>query len=217
MPLRVAVARRFCFVPAHIQRFMVRIAITGGIACGKSLVAATFGEQGIPVCEADALAHAVLAPGDAVHEAVVARFGRAVLAPGGGIDRAHLGRLVFGDAAALADLNRLTHPEIMRRLRAWVDERSASCPQVAAVIPLLYEIGDEASWDLVVCVAAPEDQQLSRLRGRGLSEAEARQRVACQWPQEKKMERADFVIYNGGSVDLLRRQSEGVVRYIRGA
>ncbi len=196
---------------------MVRIAITGGIACGKSLVASYVAELGIPVCEADTLAHAVLAPGEAVYQAVVERFGREIVGPGGAIDRVRLGNVVFGDERRLADLNALTHPEILRRLRAWLAARGAAVPVAAAVIPLLYEIGDETNWDRVVCVAAPEADQRRRLAERGLSDEEARRRMASQWPQIRKTERADFVIFNGGSRELLRQQTDDVMRTIRGA
>ena len=196
---------------------MVRIAITGGIACGKSLVASYVAELGIPVCEADGLAHAVLAPGEAVHKAVVERFGREIVGSDGAIDRVRLGRLVFEDERRLAELNALTHPEILRRLRVWLSARGAEVPVVAAVIPLLYEIGDEANWDRVVCVAAPEADQRRRLAERGLTAEEVRLRVASQWPQVRKTERADFVIFNGGSRELLRQQTNDVMRTIRGA
>jgi len=193
---------------------MVRIAITGGIACGKSLVASYVAELGIPVCEADVLAHAILAPGEAVYRAVVERFGGDIVEPGGAIDRSRLGRLVFEDEQRLADLNALTHPEIMRRLRVWLAQRGPAETAAAAVIPLLYEIGDEVNWDRVVCVAAPEAEQLRRLADRGLIGDEARRRLASQWPQVRKTERADFVIYNGGSRELLRQQTIEVMRII---
>ena len=196
---------------------MVRIAITGGIACGKSLVASYIAELGIPVCETDTLAHAVLAPGQAVHAAVVERFGREIVGRDGAIDRVRLGRLVFEDDRRLAELNALTHPEILRRLRMWLAERGRETAIAAAVIPLLYEINEESSWDRVICVAAPEADQLRRLAERGLTEAEARRRMASQWAQVRKTERADFVIHNAGSRELLRQQTNDVMRTIRGA
>lgn len=174
-------------------------------------------ELGIPVCDTDTLAHAILAPGEDVHAAVVARFGREIVGPDGVIDRGRLGRLVFEDECRLAELNALTHPEVLRRLRVWLAERRSVDLVAAAVIPLLYEIGDEPNWDRVVCVAAPEADQFRRLSERGLTEAEARQRVASQWPQVRKAERADFVIYNAGSRELLRQQTNDVMRIIRGA
>ena len=196
---------------------MVRIAITGGIACGKSLVASFMAEQGMPVCEADELGHALLKPGEPTHAAVAAWFGPAVLGADGTIDRGRLGRLVFADEARLGELNRLTHPEILRRLRGWLADQPATVPAVAAVIPLLYEIGDEGNWDCVVCVASPAADQWRRLMERGLTEPEARVRIQRQWPQERKMERADYVICNIGSRDLLKQQTNDVVRHICGA
>lgn len=195
---------------------MVRIAITGGIACGKSLVGTFMREQGVPVCEADDLAHALLTPGEAVHAAVASWFGPAVLDANGVVDRVRLGWLVFADEAKLGELNRLTHPEIMRRLRAWVAAQSPAVPAVATVIPLLYEIGDEGNWDRVVCVVSPAADQLRRLTERGLTEPEARLRIQQQWPQERKMERADYVICNSGSRELLQEQTNDVVRHICG-
>lgn len=196
---------------------MVRIAITGGIACGKSLVASFMAVRGVPVCEADELAHAVLGRGEAVQAAVVAHFGPSILDADGTVNRARLGQLVFADDTRLGDLNRLTHPEILRRLRNWVATQPAAVAAVAAVIPLLYEIGDETNWDCVVCVASPEADQLQRLVARGLTETEARLRIRRQWPQARKMERADYVICNNGSRELLQQQTNEVVRQLCGA
>jgi dephospho-CoA kinase len=192
------------------------IAITGGIACGKSVVGRQLEDWGIPVCETDLLGHAVLAPGEAVCRAVLAEFGAAVAAPDGGVDRAALGRLVFADEARRQRLNALTHPEIMRRLDDWLARRRGPASVAAAIIPLLYEIGAEASWEAVVCVASPEEDQRRRLAERGLAAEEVRQRLEAQWPQAEKMERADYVIYNCGSLTLLKEQTARVVRAIRG-
>lgn len=195
---------------------MFTIAITGGIACGKSEVGRQLEEWGIPVCETDLLGHAVLAPGEPVSRAVLAEFGAAVAGPDGGVDRGALGRLVFAEAGKRQRLNALTHPEIMRRLDVWLDRQRGKAPVAAAIIPLLYEIGAEAGWDAVVCVASPEETQLRRLMERGLTVEEARRRVAAQMPQAEKTERADYVIYNCGSLTLLKEQTARVVRAIRG-
>ena len=195
---------------------MVTIAITGGIACGKSLVGLYMRGVGIPVCETDELGHAVLVKGELVYEAVVKAFGPSVLQADGEISRNALGTMVFADPDKLAHLNSLTHPEIMRRLRQWIADRSLAAGCVAAIIPLLHEIRDEESWDKVVCVAATEVDQLERLRGRGLTEAEGLARIRAQFVQAVKMERSDYVIYNCGSKELLREQTTRVVRSIRG-
>jgi len=195
---------------------MRAIAITGGIACGKSLAGRYLAEMGVPVCEADDLARAVLAQGEAVRERVVAEFGPGVVMPDGAIDRAALASLVFGDSMKLERLNALTHPEIMKRLRAWVAGQSTKTSCVAAVIPLLHEIHDEAQWDVVVCVAAPEDEQRRRLVARGMAVKDAEARIHSQLRLSEKMERSDYVVFNGGSERLLQEQLGRVMRSIRG-
>lgn len=195
---------------------MISIAITGGIACGKSVVAAQVSRRGVPVCEADEIGHAVLRKGSRVFDEVVSAFGLAILDPDSGeIDRTGLARIVFSDPVKLKRLNELTHPEILRRLHQWVSDRGDG-DAVAGVVPLLYEAGDERRWNVVICVAAPEKEQMERLARRGLSEADARARIASQMPLGQKMERADYVLYNGGSVELLEEQTDRVLRRIRG-
>ena len=194
---------------------MFKLALTGGIACGKSLTGQIMAKTGIPVCEADQIGHSVLNEDESVRAAVIQEFGASALAPDGTIDRAALGRMVFADPARLAKLNAMTHPAIMRRIDSWIQTQSpAGC--VAVVIPLLYDIGAEKGWDAVVCVAAPEADQLRRLAGRGLSPVEAQARIAAQLGLAMKMERADYVIYNGGSQTVLEEQVNQVLRSIRG-
>ncbi len=196
--------------------FMLSIAITGGIACGKSLTGRYLAGMGVPVCEADDVARAVLAKGEAVRDRVVEEFGPGVVLPDGELDRAALARLVFGDPVKLGRLNALTHPEIMRRLRAWVSSQPAAVTCVAAVIPLLHEIRDEEHWDAVVCVVAPEGEQRRRLEARGMDAGEAGARIRSQLRLSEKMERSDYVIFNGGSEQLLQEQIGRVMRSIRG-
>ena len=193
---------------------MTRIALTGGIACGKSLAGRMMADRGIPVCEADEIGHLVLAEDDTVRTALFAEFGAALEGPAGRIDRGVLGRLVFGQPEKLARLNAITHPAIMRRVMDWMDRQAGLA---VATIPLLYEIGAEGGWDRVICVAAPEADQLRRLGERGLDPAAARARIAAQMPLAVKMERADYVIYNCGSTVLLEEQVNQVLRTIRGA
>ena len=195
---------------------MRAIAITGGIACGKTLAGKYVAEMGVPVCEADDLSRAVLAKGEPVRDRVVEAFGPGVVMPDGEIDRAALAALVFGNSGKREQLNALTHPEIMRRLRAWVAGQSSKAPYVAAVMPLLYEIKDEAHWDVVVCVAAPEAEQRRRLVLRGMTDDEAEARMRSQLRLAEKMERSDYVIFNGGSEKLLEEQVGRVMRSIRG-
>lgn len=193
---------------------MVTLAITGGIACGKTLTAQYLAARGVPVCDTDHIGHALLKRGETVGEAVLREFGPSILGADGEIDRSSLGKQVFAAPGRLTRLNELTHPAIMSHLRAWVAAQTA--PLSAAVIPLLYEIGDEANWTSVLCVAAPEETQLQRLAERGLAPDQARARIDAQVSLARKMERADFVIYNCGSKELLEEQVEHVVRSIRG-
>ena len=184
---------------------MLRVGLTGGIACGKSLAGAALRVLNVPVCDADDLAREAVAPGEAAYKAIVERFGPAYLAEDGTLDRAALGRRVFSDEAQRAALNAIVHPEVMRRLAAWL-KAQASAPMAVGIVPLLYEIGDEGRWDRVVCVAAPTGEQRRRLRARGLSEAEALARIEAQWPLAVKMERADCVLFNNGAPEWLERQ-----------
>lgn len=195
---------------------MRTIAITGGIACGKSLVGRYLADMGVPVCDADDLARAVLAKGEPVSDQVVAEFGAGVVAPDGSIDRPALASLVFGDPVKLGRLNALTHPEILRRLRSWVAGQPGGVFCVAAVIPLLHEIRGEMQWDVVVCVAAPEGEQRRRLATRGMSAGEAEIRIRSQLRLAEKMERSNYVIFNCGSEQLLLEQVGRVMRSIRG-
>ena len=195
---------------------MLSVALTGGIASGKSLVAACLAEATVPICEADDLARAVLERGGEAYAEVVRAFGPGILRADGEIDRAALARIVFADARCLQRLNAITHPPVLQRLYAWREAAGRTAPLVVAVIPLLYEVHEEGRWDRVICVAAPESAQLERLRQRGLSAAEARQRLAAQWPLHEKMERADYVIYNAASRELLRAQTRMVLSRLRG-
>lgn len=195
---------------------MVTLAITGGIACGKSLVGQYLHEMGIAVCDADDVGHGLLAERGNIYDAVVDAFGHGILCPDGAIDRRALGGVVFSDPRSLARLNALMHPEIMRRLRQWVSSRPSGTGYAAVVVPLLHEVGDEEHWDVVACVAATASEQLRRLGDRGMSPAEALARIRSQWTQAEKMERSDYVIYNCGSKELLREQTERMMRSIRG-
>lgn len=195
---------------------MLKVAITGGIACGKSLAGRYVAAMGFAVLDADDVARDVLAKGDPVRGQVEEAFGPGILSPDGEVDRAALAREVFQDDGKRQRLNALTHPEIMRRIRCWVGDQPASARCVVVIIPLLYEVGDESNWDAVICVTAPEREQMARLEGRGMAAGEAEARIRSQWRQEVKMERADYVIFNGGSEALLREQVEKVMRSILG-
>ena len=184
---------------------MIRVGLTGGIASGKSLVAAELARLGAVVIDADVLAREVVEPGTPGLAAVVQRFGTEVL-DGDRLDRARLGALVFADPAARRDLERIIHPAV--RARAAELERAAPPDAVVVhVIPLLVETGQQDAFDRVVVVDVDQDTQLDRLRSRdGLSEKAARARLAAQASREDRRNAADVVLTNQGGVADLHDQ-----------
>jgi dephospho-CoA kinase len=179
----------------------LRVALTGGIATGKSYCLARFADLGAPTIDADQLARQAIAPGTPGFDAVAARFGATVLRGDGGLDRDALGRLVFAEAAARRDLEAIVHPVVYDAIGQWFARLSQSnaSPAVAlADIPLLYETGREGDFDKVIVARCEPDQQFARLMERGLTEEDARRRIASQVPLADKVSRADFVIDTSG-------------------
>jgi dephospho-CoA kinase len=175
--------------------------LTGGIATGKSYCLARFGSLGVPVIDADQLARDAVAPGSRALEEVAARFGAAIIRPDGSLDRASLGRIVFNDRAARADLEAIVHPEVYRRISEWLVTVPPRTRVAIADIPLLFETGHTHDFDRVVVVACAPREQLRRIIARdGLSEKDARARLDSQWPIEEKEARADYVIKTDGTV-----------------
>ncbi len=179
------------------------IGLTGNIASGKSLVAAILAELGAEIINADQVARDCLAPGTATAAAVIERFGSDLLGPEGALDRRALGRIVFSDPVALADLEAIVHPptrrEILRRLRA------SEAPVVAIEAIKLLESPLMSEVDSVWVVTSPRGRRVERLIDRGLSLEEANQRVDAQSPEGAKVHRADVVIRNDGSEEDLQR------------
>ena len=174
---------------------MRRAALTGGLATGKSYCLARFASLGARVVDADRLAREAVAPGTAGLARVVERFGPEFLLPDGSLDRPSLGRLVFGDRTARADLEAIIHPEVYRQIDEWFANLPSGTPIAIADIPLLFETGHQHDFELVIVCACSPAEQLRRLTTRdGLSEAEARARLEAQWPIEEKIERAHLVI-----------------------
>jgi len=185
-----------------------RIGLTGGIASGKSSVGRLLAAQGLPLLDADEYAREALAPGSPGAGAVLERYGAGVRAPGGGIDRAALGRIVFSDGAERQWLEQLVHPLVRERFAAEL-EGLAAAPVVVLMIPLLFEAGLETLCSEVWLVDCEEGQQLARLMARDhFSEADARTRIAAQWPLARKRGLADVVINNRGEPEQLAAQVE---------
>lgn len=187
------------------------VGLTGGIGSGKSAVADLLAQFGAVIVDADVLAREVVEPGTPGLAAVADRFGPGVLLPDGRLDRAALAAVVFADADARADLNAIVHPRV-RALAA--DRRAAALASdpdalVVDVIPLLVETGQAGRFDTVVVVDCPEDVQVARVMARsGLSEAEARARVAAQASRARRLAAADVVVRNEGTLDDLRAEVE---------
>ncbi len=196
---------------------MQKVALTGGIATGKSHVLERFRERGVPCLDADALARGVTAAGTEATRAVAARFGEDILAPAGAVDRARLAAIVFSDEAARRDLEAIVHPAVYRAITAGLRafELLGGSPLAIVDIPLLYETGHAADFDRVMATVCLPANQMARLIRRGLSDAEARQRLAAQMPAIDKAARADFVIHTDGSFDETAAQVEQVWKKLR--
>ena len=196
---------------------MLNVALTGNIASGKSTVATWFADWGATVIDADQLVLEIQRAGSPTLGAIARRFGADLIRPDGELDRALLRRRVFGDSAALRDLNAIVHPEVRRRRDALVAEAAARGDSVVVSdIPLLFEVMDPAAFDLVVLVDAPADVRHARLVSqRGLSPDEADRLIASQLPADAKRARSDIVLDNTGSLEDLQRAAAEAWRRIR--
>lgn len=179
---------------------MRRVALTGGIATGKSYVRGCFQAAGIPTIDADSLAREAVARGTPGAAAVRKRFGDAVMRPDGSVDRPTLGALIFSDPEARRDLEAIVHPEVYRAIAWWFAGLPRATPFAVADIPLLFETGHERDFDSVVVAACDPAEQVRRVMRRdALTEDAARARLAAQWPIEEKVRRATHVIRTDGT------------------
>lgn len=179
---------------------MVRVALTGGIATGKSFCLERFAELGAAVIDADWLAKEAVAPGSSGLAEVAERFGAHMLLEDGSLDRGALGRIVFGDSAARAALEAIVHPRVYRAIREWAANLPVTTRIAMADIPLLFETGHVHDFDAVVVCACSPAEQLRRLVARDeLTQPDARARLAAQWPIDEKVTRADYVVRTDGS------------------
>jgi len=191
---------------------MLSVALTGNIASGKSTVAELFRAWGATLIDADRLVRDAQAPGSPVLRAIAARFGQDLIDAAGMLDRKTLRHRVMGDPAALADLNRLVHPDVLRRRAALEREaRDRGDRIVVSDIPLLFEAADPAAFDAIVLVDAPEPVRRARLLAqRGLSADDADRMLAAQAPSGPKRERSTFVIDNNGDRTALEARAREV-------
>ena len=190
---------------------MKRVALTGGIATGKTHVRAEFERLGVPTIDADKLARDAVAAGSPGLAAVIARFGADILDANGSLDRRKLGAIAFADPLARRDLEQIIHPIVRAQTDAWFASLDAGQSFAVADIPLLYETGRDSDFDDVVVTACAEETQIRRVMHRdSVTEQEARQRLAAQLPTAEKVSRADYVINTDGSFEETNRQVRSV-------
>jgi dephospho-CoA kinase len=196
---------------------MLKVALTGGIATGKSYVLDRFRKLGIPCLDADEFARGVTASGTEATREIANRFGQDILDSSGAVDRPKLAAIVFADDAARRDLEAIVHPAVYRAINAGVRAfELLGSPLVVVDIPLLYETGHAGDFARVIATNASPVIQLTRLVDRGMTEVEGRQRIAAQMPAAEKASRADFVINTNGTFEETDRQVDEVLRILKG-
>lgn len=192
---------------------MITVALTGGIATGKTHVLDWFARHGVPTIDSDRLAREAVTSGEPAWRAIRERFGPAILGPGGEIDRQALAEIVFQDDSARRDLEAIVHPAVYAAIRRWLDDLAADQRTAFAIadIPLLFETGRADEFDRVIVTTCSPETQVARIRLRdGTSEEAARRRIAAQWPGDRRVEQADFVIETEGRPEDTDRQAAEV-------
>jgi dephospho-CoA kinase len=197
---------------------MRKIGLTGGIASGKSTVAAMLRELGFDVIFADEISRRLLDPGQAAYEETVREFGREIVWPDGTLDRKKIAAIVFADRAQLDRLNAIIHPrveaQILKQFADWEREGNRSVAFVEAA--LLVEAGYMKNLDGLVVTWCRPEQQVERLVARGMTEEEARARIGAQMPVEEKLKLADHKIDCSGTIEETRRQVGELAKTVRG-
>jgi len=196
---------------------MLKLGLTGGIASGKSVVAAILRELGFPVLDADSISHKLMEPGQTAHNEIVQSFGADLAGSSGRIDRHKLAAIVFADPAKLAKLNSILHPRVDQIIFNQLDDWQKSGDHAAAFVEaaLLIEAGMSARLDGLVVTWCTPEQQLERLRARGMSETEALRRIAVQLPMKEKLKRASYTIDCSGTLHETRAQVEALAANLR--
>jgi dephospho-CoA kinase len=196
---------------------VLKLGLTGGIASGKSSVAAMLREQGFTVLDADALAHQLIEPGQPGYREVVAEFGNEIAPDGKRIDRSRLGAIVFADPAKLARLNAIVHPRVhaamLQKFAEW--QRAGDREIVFVEAALLVEAGFEKQLDGLVITWCTPEQQLQRLLARGYSSSDANRRIAAQLPLNEKLQHATYKIDCSRTLEDTRRQVASLIDTLR--
>ena len=183
---------------------MIRVGLTGGIACGKSTIAKMFADLGAYVVQSDQIAHELYRKGEPVYAEVVKRFGISIVKPNGEIDRAKLGAIAFGENR-VEELNQIVHPAVIQHQSRWIFDVASKEPDAIAMIEaaLIFEAGTNIRFEKMIVVTCTSEQKVARFAQRtGMDEAAARaeveRRSKAQWPDEEKVKRADYLIDNSG-------------------
>ena len=181
---------------------MIRLGLTGGIGMGKSTAAELLAKRGAKVCDSDALARELVAPGQPALAEIVEAFGSGVLLRDGSLDRAKVGKLVFGDSAAREKLEGILHPRIRKVWQARLEHWLVAGERLAVtVIPLLFETKAESSFDKIACVVCSPELQRERLRAREWRDDQISNRISAQMAVGEKIKRADHVIWTDGTIE----------------
>ncbi len=191
---------------------MTLFGITGGVGMGKSTAGELLQKRGVSVIDTDAIARQLTEPGQSATEEIRRRFGSAVFLQDGKINRAALAKEVFANPQSRVALEAILHPKIRAAWEAIVEGwRVAGKNCGAVLIPLLFETGADSRFDAIICIACGEASQASRLRLRGWEDSQIRQRVAAQWPIDRKLLRSDFAVWTDTTLEAHAAQLERVV------
>jgi len=182
----------------------LKLGLTGGIGCGKSTVVGLFAQRGWRTVQSDALVRDLLAEDVDLHCEIIERWGQSIKSSEGGVSRKAIAQIVFQDPAELKWLEAKLHPKVRYLWEKAIDE--AGNEDILIEIPLLFEKRLETAFDLTVCVSSPPEVVSERMIGRGYSKAEVEQRRLHQMPLSEKIQRADYVISNAGSIEFLEAQ-----------
>jgi dephospho-CoA kinase len=195
---------------------VLRVGLTGGIACGKSTVGKMFSEMSAHLIEADTIAHELYRPGEPVYKELVEKFGPEIVRPDGEIDRARLAGLAF-DGGRVEELNKIVHPAVIRRQEQWMHQVGQKDPYAVAMVEaaLILEAGARGRFDRIIVVTCKPEQKVERYARRaGIPELAARteveRRSKAQLSDDEKVRRADFVIDNSGPLELTRQQIQRI-------
>jgi len=200
---------------------MIRVGLTGGIACGKSTIAKMFADLGAYVVQSDQIAHELYRKGEPVYAEVVKRFGSSIVKPNGEIDRAKLGAIAFGENR-VEELNQIVHPAVIQHQSRWIFDVASKEPDAIAMIEaaLIFEAGTNTRFEKMIVVTCTPEQKIARFAQRtGMDEAAARaeveRRSKAQWPDEEKVKRADYLIDNSGPLKETDAQVKKVFTELR--